>query len=266
MSHENGLITEEIAESIGVNGFMTTISTACSSGANAIAYGAELIKASILDRVIVGGADAISLFNMKGFSSLNIYDPEPCRPFSSNRIELNIGEGAAFLILENEKSREITGNQSCGRLIGWNNSSDAHHQTASSEEGYGAYLSMSKTLEMANVTPSQIDYINMHGTGTPNNDLAESNAVLKLFGSTLPPFSSTKPYTGHTLAAAGAMEAVFCLLALQNQCLFPNLNYVDSNELLKPVVEFTPNYHLNKVLSNSFGFGGNCSSVLISKV
>jgi 3-oxoacyl-(acyl-carrier-protein) synthase len=172
------------------------------------------------------------------------------------------------LVLENEKSISVTGNKPLCILAGWNNSSDAFHQTASSENGKGAYLAMINALSKANLTSEKINYINAHGTGTGNNDLSESMAIKNVFGDNLPPFSSTKGFTGHTLAAAGAIEAVYCVQSIQSQAVLPNLNF--SNPMKEtgmiPETTFRSGMNIENVLSNSFGFGGNCTCLIFSKV
>lgn len=255
-----GVHAEQIAQHFGIQDFVTTISTACSSAANAIMLGARLIKNGNLDRVIVGGTDCLSAFTINGFSSLMIYSNEPCQPFDDNRNGLNLGEAAAYLVLESEKVSQ--GKNILGYLTGYGNANDAFHQTASSEDGEGAYLAMRKALEMSNLNPSEIDYINAHGTATPNNDLSEGKSILRLFEE-VPDFSSTKAFTGHTLAAAGSVEAIFSLLALKNQTVFSNLNFhTPMNEFhLIPQVG-TKRKEIKTVLSNSLGFGGNCSSLI----
>ena len=268
MTHDNGRTTERIAVELGISGYIGTISTACSSGANAIMHGARLIEGNKLDRVLVGGSDPIALFDIKGFSSLNIYDPDICKPFDDARKGLNLGEGAGFLVLENEKSISITGNKPLCILSGWNNSSDAFHQTASSENGKGAYLAMINALSKANINSDKISYINAHGTGTGNNDLSESIAIKNVFGENLPPFSSTKGFTGHTLASAGAIEAVYCVQSIQSQAVLPNLNFsnpMKETEMI-PETTFRSGMNIENVLSNSFGFGGNCTCLIFSKV
>jgi len=268
MTHDNGRTTERIAEYLNITGYIGTISTACSSGANAIMMGARLIQSDRLDRVVVGGVDPLAQFDVKGFSSLNIYDPNICKPFDDQRRGLNLGEGAGFMVLENEKSISLTGSEKLGVVAGWSNATDAFHQTASSAEGKGAYLTMVNALAKAHLTPDQIDYVNAHGTGTGNNDLSESTAIMNVFGERIPPFSSTKGFTGHTLAAAGAIEAVYCIMSLQEQALLPNLNFsVPMRETgLSPVTSFSSKLPLAHVLSNSFGFGGNCTSLIFSRV
>ncbi|APS39667.1 beta-ketoacyl-[acyl-carrier-protein] synthase family protein [Salegentibacter sp. T436] len=259
-----GFTTEKIAEYFEVNGFVSTISTACSSGANAIMLGARMIKTGKLKRVIVGGTDCLTKFTLNGFNSLMILSNEQCKPFDENRKGLNLGEGAAYLVLEAEE--EINGKPVLGRISGYGNANDAFHQTASSENGEGAFLAMQKALKTAGIPVEKINYINAHGTATKNNDKAESAALERIFSNKLPDFSSTKAFTGHTLAAAGALEAVYSLLAIQNEQVFPNLNF--SNPMLNP--GFIPVTNLKEkpidyVLSNSFGFGGNCTSLIFSE-
>jgi len=221
-----------------------------------------------LDRVIVGGSDPLAIFDIKGFSSLNIYDQEICKPFDDKRMGLNLGEGAGFLVLENEESIAVTGNNPLCLLSGWNNASDAFHQTASSSNGEGAYLAMINAITKANISPGKIDYINAHGTGTGNNDLSESIALKTVFGDNMPAFSSTKGFTGHTLAAAGAIEAVFCVQAIQSQAILPNLNFSTpmTETGMIPEKDFRSEMQVDYVLSNSFGFGGNCTCLIFSKV
>ena len=267
MTHDNGRTTERLAAELGISGYIGTISTACSSGANAIMQGARHIEGNKLDRVMVGGADPLALFDIKGFSSLNIYDQDICKPFDNARKGLNLGEGAAFLVLENEKSISITGNTPLCLLSGWDNSTDAFHQTASSENGKGAFLAMIKALAKANITADHINYINAHGTGTGNNDLSESAAIKNVFGNKIPPFSSTKGFTGHTLAAAGAIEAVYCVQSIQTQAIFPNVNFSTPMKETGMVPEkiYRSGIPVEHVLSNSFGFGGNCTCLIFSK-
>lgn len=264
--HDNGAGTDILAEYLGISTYKFTISTACSSGANAVLLGARLIEADILDRVLVGGGDAISNFTLNGFDSLGIYDTEWCKPFDNNRKGLNLGEGAGFVLLESEKSLAISNNKVLANVTGWANANDSYHQTASSPEGTGATLAVSQALKKAHLAPEQIDYVNAHGTATPNNDLSESTALTNVFGDNIPPFSSTKAYTGHTLAASGGIEAVFSVLAIQENILLPNLNHAEPmNETgYFPVTEIQSK-PISHVLSNSFGFGGNSTSLVFSK-
>ncbi len=266
-SHHAGDSTQKIAEQLGIEeSLVTTISTACSSAANAIMLGARLIKSGKLDRVLVGGADCLSKFTINGFKTLMILSDTFNTPFDENRKGLNLGEAAAFLILESDEVVKAENKKVLAYVKGYGNANDAFHQTASSENGDGATLAMEKALKIADLKPSEIDYINAHGTATGNNDLSEGRAILRVFGEEMPEFSSTKAFTGHTLAAAGAIEAVYSVLALQNNMIFPNLNFKT------PMKEFSmipqtklKEKELNTVMSNSLGFGGNCSTVIFSK-
>ena len=259
-----GYTTENIAQYFGLNNFVTTISTACSSSANAIMLGARMIQAGKLKRVIVGGTDCLTKFTLNGFNSLKILSTENSKAFDEHRNGLNLGEAAAFLMLEAEDVLE--GKKVLGRVSGYGNANDAFHQTASSENGEGAYLSIQKALQQAGLSASEIDYINAHGTGTVNNDLAESHAIIRSFGKNIPEFSSTKAFTGHTLGAAGAVEAIFSLLAIQNQEIYPALNFQHPMAVtgLKPATSNTQK-KIENVLSNSFGFGGNCTSLIFQR-
>ena len=265
-THDCGDSTERIADYLGNVDYVTTISTACSSAANAIMLGCRMIKHGQLDRVVVGGVDALSKFTFNGFNTLMILDREWCKPFDENRKGLNLGEGAAFVVIEGEKALNLRKGKALAEVVGYANANDAYHQTASSPEGYGATLAIQQALAMSGLAPSQIDYINMHGTGTPNNDLSESFATKAVFGNQVPKFSSTKAFTGHTLAAAASIEAVISVLSLQNSMIFPNLNFITAIAETGLVPETTlVNTPLNTILSNSFGFGGNCSSLIFKK-
>lgn len=268
MTHDNGRTTEHIARTLSFSGYIDTVSTACSSGANALMQGARLIEGNLLDRVLVGGSDPLTIFNMKGFGSLMIYDPGLCKPFDAARKGLNLGEGAGFLLLENGYSISKSGNTPLCELSGWHNATDAYHQTASSPAGIGATLTMKGAMAKAGVSPEQISYINAHGTGTDNNDLSESRALKNVFGNRVPPFSSTKGFTGHTLAAAGAIEAVYCVLAITSGAVLPNLHFTNPipETGLIPETNFRTDAKIDYVLSNSFGFGGNCTSLIFNKL
>jgi 3-oxoacyl-(acyl-carrier-protein) synthase len=266
-SHNVGDNTDKIASELGLNGMVTTISTACSSAANAIMLGARLIKSGKLDRVIVGGTDALSKFTINGFKTLMILSDGYNKPFDNDRTGLNLGEAAAYLVLESEELVKKENKKVLARISGYGNANDAFHQTASSENGDGAFLAMEKAFKIAQLQPKQIDYINVHGTATPNNDLSEGRAIVRLFGeNNVPDFSSTKPFTGHTLAAAAAIEAVYSVLAIQNNVVFPNLNFKTPMEEFNLVPQTTLKHAtIEHVLSNSFGFGGNCSTLIFSK-
>lgn len=266
--HECGSKTEIVADQLGITDYMTTVSTACSSSANAIFYGARLIKNDILDVVIAGGTDALTKFTLNGFNTLMILDKEFCRPFDEHREGLNLGEGAGYLVLVSEKVAETLNKWPYCKLSGYNNSNDAYHQTASSPEGTGSYLAMKGALEKSGLQPSDIDYINLHGTGTPNNDSAEGTAVKKIFYPHYPAMSSTKSYTGHTLGASGGIEAVFSVLAIKHRIIYPNLRFktLMTGLELVPETKFLKDQDIKNVMSNSFGFGGNCTSLIFSGV
>jgi 3-oxoacyl-(acyl-carrier-protein) synthase len=248
----------------GINGIIDTINTACSSSANAIMYGARLINSGLAKRAIVGGVDSLAKFTINGFNALRILSPEICTPFDENRKGLNLGEGAAFLVLEREE--DCKGKKVYASLTGYCNANDAFHPSSLSDEGDGPFLAMKGAQEMAQLLTTEIDFINAHGTGTENNDLAESRAILRLFDNP-PAFASTKSNIGHTLGAAGAIEAVYCILTLTQQEVYPSLHFKQPIAAtgLVPVQSYKK-MPLKHVMSNSFGFGGNCTSLIFSKV
>jgi len=261
-----GSNTAQIARGFGRFALLDTISTACSSAMNAIEVGANLLKTGRYQQVVVGGTESLSRFHLNGFNTLMILDREACRPLDETRAGLNLGEGAAYLVLETEASATQRGVKPLAVLSGYGNACDAFHQTASSEDGEGAYRAMQKALTMAGLAPSDIDYVNMHGTGTPNNDPSELAAMHRIWDA-FPPYSSTKGFTGHTTSASGSIEAVFCLLALQHQFLPVSLNCTTpiAGEPA-PVGANTPLPvgGIKHVLCNAFGFGGNDSAMVIS--
>lgn len=266
--HECGSVTELVADALGIKKHISTISTACSSSANAIFYGARLIKNNLLDVVVAGGTDALTRFTLNGFNTLMILDEQLCQPFDENRRGLNLGEGSGYIVLVSDKVAASLKMSPTVTLSGYFNANDAYHQTASSPDGTGSYLAMSGALKQAGLKPSDIDYINLHGTGTQNNDIAEGTAIKRLFDASFPKMSSTKAYTGHTLGACGGIEAAYSILALQHGMLFPNLRMQNPMKDLpfSPETIFRKNIPLKHVLSNSFGFGGNCSSLIFSKI
>jgi 3-oxoacyl-(acyl-carrier-protein) synthase len=266
--HECGCVTEAIADQLGIRDYMTTLSTACSSSANAISYGARLIKNNLLDVVLAGGTDALTKFTLNGFNTLMILDKDYCRPFDENRQGLNMGEGAGYVVLVSAEVAKTLSKELYCKLSGYNNSNDAYHQTASSPDGTGPYLAMKGALVKSGLNPSNIDYINLHGTGTPNNDAAEGTAVKRLFDPNYPPMSSTKSFTGHTLGASGGIEAVFSILAIRNGIIYPNLRFeTQMHEFsFAPEKRFLTGQTINHVMSNSFGFGGNCTSLIFSRI
>ncbi len=266
VNHECGTVTELAADYLGIRNFVSTVSTACSSSANAIFTGARMIQAGLLDFALVGGTDALTRFTLNGFNTLMILDRELCRPFDENRHGLNLGEGAAYIVLANEKGMKQLNKKPYARISGFANANDAFHQTASSPEGTGPFLAMKGALDNARIQPSDIDYINLHGTGTQNNDIAEGTAIRLLFDPVYPKMSSTKAYTGHTLGASGAVEAVYSILAIQHGLIFPNLRFQTAMKELpfQLVTACLKNQVIQHVMSNSFGFGGNCSSLIFS--
>lgn len=260
--------TEKIADHLGIRDYLTTISTACSSSANALMFGARMIQHGLLDRVVAGGTEALTKYHLKGFNALHILDKEPCKPFDARRNGITLGEGAAYLVLESEESVWLSDKQILCELIGWGNACEAFHQTASAPDGIGAYLTMKKAIELSGLNPANIDYINAHGTGTDINDIAEGLAIEKLFREKIPLVSSTKPFTGHTTSAAGATEAILSILCILHQMILPNLNFSEPMKELKftPVNMLLRNVPVNNVMSNSFGFGGNDTSLIFRKV
>lgn len=267
VNHGCGSISELVAGRLGINGYVTTINTACSSSANAIFFAARLIKHNMLDVAVAGGADSLTKFTLNGFNTLMILDRNECKPFDDERSGLNLGEGAGYIVLVSEKVMLSLNKQPYCRLSGYQNANDAYHQTASSPDGTGSYLAMTGALQRAGLRPGDIDYINLHGTGTQNNDFAEGTAVKRVFGEKYPPLSSTKSFTGHTLGASGGVEAVLSVLSVKHGMLYPNLRFqTPMHELgITPQTTFEKGKDIRHVLSNSFGFGGNCSSLIFSK-
>ncbi len=285
--HDCGSSTREMADLAGLSeAELCTISTACSSAANAIILGSEMLRMGEADIVIAGGTESLSKFHLNGFNTLMILDKEQCRPFDKTRTGLNLGEGAAFVVLtrtlvkseelrvKNESNKQGSEGNSDSSLFtlrsslfirGYGNRCDAFHQTASSENGEGAFLAMSDAMQMAGLKPQDIHYINAHGTGTPNNDASESAAIRRLFGDSIPPVSSTKGFTGHTTSAAGAIETVISILALQHGFVPANLGWkTQDSDCITPSMG-SGKYPISNVLCNSFGFGGNDSALIISK-
>lgn len=263
-SHDCADSTLRMAQLLGITGFTTTISTACSSAANAILLGARLINSGRFDTVIAGGTDALCRFTLNGFNSLKILDKELCRPYDNSRAGLNLGEGAGYIVLQNEKAMR---RQPYCRLTGYANTNDAFHQTGSSPEGNGAFRAMNEAITMAGITPDEVSYINVHGTGTPLNDLSESRAMLRLFKNHVPPFASVKGYIGHALGGSEGIEAVYSALCVAQGIVLPNLRFTTPIEetMLTPVIRYSEGNPIRHVLSNAFGFGGNETSLLFSQ-
>lgn len=267
--HDCGACTDIIAREFGGHyEVVTTISTACSSAANAVILGANLIREGRADIAVVGGTECLSKFHVNGFNTLMILDPNPCRPFDAERHGLNLGEGAAYIVIESEAcARQRHAIPLC-ELSGYGNACDAFHQTATSPNGEGAYLAMKQALEMSGLEAGDVDYVNAHGTGTGNNDECEGIAMMRIFGNEMPPVSSTKSYTGHTTSAAGGVESVISILTLLHDFIPANLGYEHPMEqhTFRPVDHVMENVRLTHVLTNSFGFGGNDSSCIFSRI
>lgn len=265
LSHPCGHSTGLISNIIPRCDYSNTISTACSSGANSILQAVKLIKNGRLDRAIAGGTDGLSNFTIQGFSSLMIFDEKRCSPFDTNRAGLNLGEGAGYVLLENEKSLKESGNTPLGKISGYGIANDSFHQTALSPNGLGAVLAMRQALHQSKLEARDIDYINTHGTATENNDEVELRAIQSLFTEKVPDYSSTKSFTGHTLGASGAIEAVYSLLAINNNCAFPSLNIKNDMNKECPALKKLIRKNISNVLTNSFGFGGNQTTLIVSE-
>lgn len=257
---EMGATASFVASLLGVTGPVFGISTACSSGAKALASARRLLRAGVCDVVIAGGVDTLCHLTVQGFSSLEAVSDQLCNPFSKNRCGINIGEGAGLFLV----SREPHGVE----LAGVGESSDAHHISAPDPSGAGAIRCMSAALQDAGITPQDIGYINLHGTATPLNDQMESRAVAELFGQS-GRCSSTKPFTGHTLGAAGALEAAICWLALEKNFI-PQHFWDNCPDLTLPAINLTKGVAepegFQYALSNSFAFGGNNISLILRRL
>ena len=253
-------------EAFAISAPCFVIANACASGTNAIGRAFECVRSGKYERALTGGYDALSELVFVGFDSLQAATPEKCRPFDRDRTGMVLGEGAAVLALENFESASQRGATIMGEIIGYGISTDNHHLTQPDPSGSGPRRAMEQALQSANCAPGQVNYINAHGTATPFNDAAEGKAISELFGRV--PVSSTKSMIGHSLGAAGAIEAVVCLLALQSQFLPPNINFraSDPDLALNVVANESRDAKINIALSNSFGFGGTNASVLIRKV
>lgn len=260
-SNDCGKSTHDMAHMAGLDGAETcTISTACSSALNSIIVGSEMLRTGEADIVIAGGSEALTRFHLNGFNTLMILDRRQCRPFDADRAGLNLGEGAAFVVLEKN-----AGERSKAFVSGYGNCCDAFHQTASSPEGDGAYLAMTEALAMAGLRPDEIGYVNAHGTGTPNNDVSESHALQRVFGDSLPEISSTKGFTGHTTSASGSIESIMCILAMRHGFTPANLGWqTPMPDGIVPTMGRS-GVKLDHALCNSFGFGGNDSSLVLSR-
>ncbi|MDG4811606.1 beta-ketoacyl-ACP synthase [Hydrogenovibrio sp. 3SP14C1] len=259
-THRMNALADFCAEALNVTGPRMIISTACSSSAKVFASASRWIDHGLVDAVIVGGVDTLCLTTIHGFNALGLISQEIVKPLDQARDGINIGEAGGFMLLERARPH-----QNNIQLTGFGETSDAYHISTPHPTGEGAQKAMQQALTMAGLTADDIDYLNLHGTGTPSNDLAESQAVGTVFANQMPLLSSTKGFTGHTLGAAGITEAVFCQIALQEQMALPNLNLktLDENLSLHPVQEPQP-ANIQHCMSNSFGFGGNNASLVFS--
>ena len=251
-------------QAFGIETPCQIIANACASGTNAIGHAFQCIRTGRYQRVLAGGYDALCELVFVGFDSLQAATPDKCRPFDAQRSGMVLGEGAAVLALEEWNSAKERGATILAELKGYGISTDNHHLTQPDPSGIGPRVAMEQALQSANLDPAEIDYVNAHGTATRFNDAAEAKAIQDLFSSP-PPTSSTKSMMGHSLGAAGAIEAVVCLLALQHGLLPPNINFNKlDDEINLDVVANTPRFHsVNTVLSNSFGFGGTNASIVL---
>lgn len=262
---EMGSPAQLLADELGVSGPAYAHSSACSSSAKALASAARLLRMGLCDAVVAGGADSLCAFTVAGFAALESVSAQRCNPMSAHRHGINIGEGAALFL--------VTAESGTVALAGWGESSDGHHMSAPDPQGAGAHVAMTEALHRAGLQPADIDYVNMHGTATPQNDAMESKVIGALFGCEVP-VSSTKPFTGHTLGAAAAIEAALCWIALQpdnargqlpphlwdgvRDPALPALNLVPAGAALgRP---------LRHVISNSFAFGGSNAVLVLGSV
>jgi 3-oxoacyl-[acyl-carrier-protein] synthase-1 len=256
-THNTFSVAEFVRARLGLKGPCAAISTACSSSAKAFASAARLMDAGLIDAAVVGGVDTLCLTTLYGFNSLELLSAEPCRPYDAQRGGISIGEAAAFFLLDRDAARASV------ELLGTGESSDAHHMSSPHPDGLGAQRAMQAALDRAGLGADAIDYLNLHGTGTQSNDSAEDRAVVALFGDAVP-VNSTKGMTGHTLGAAGAVEALVCALAIEEGFIpaSPGTRSLDP-QLRARYEKTTRPAKIDRVLSNSFGFGGsNCSLVL----
>jgi 3-oxoacyl-[acyl-carrier-protein] synthase I len=262
---EMGAVAGVLARELAVGGPAYVHSSACSSSAKAMASAARLIKMGVCDAVVTGGVDTLCEFTVAGFSALESVSAHRCNPLSANRKGINLGEGAGLFLMSREPSAVA--------LCGWGESSDGHHMSAPDPLGVGARIAITHALERAGVTPEDIDYINLHGTATQQNDAMEARVVHQLFGTRVA-VSSTKPFTGHTLGAAGAVEAALCWIAMQDDndrgALPPHLWDGEQDEALPALNVVPPGACLGRPLrwavSNSFAFGGSNAALVFGRM
>ncbi len=259
-THNTASVARYVRAALGLTGPACVVSTACSSSAKVYAAAERLIRLGLIDAAVVGGVDSLCMTTLYGFKALELTSGQICRPWDATRAGLSIGEAAAFALLE--RAGGAAPARAMGWLLGAGESSDGHHMSSPHPEGAGAALAMRAALAQAGLRPDDVNYLNLHGTGTPGNDAAEDRAVCAVFGSTLP-CSSTKGYTGHTLGAAGGVEASIALLALQHGLAPPSLNLQQQDPGLHAGLLREPLQKPLKVAaSNSFGFGGSNASLV----
>ncbi len=263
-NHPLGTIADRLATELKLEGERHTFATACSSSANAIGYAAMRVGAGA-PWALAGGVDALCRITYSGFYSLKLVSEERCRPFDAKRNGLSLGEAAAFLVLESEEAAKARGARVWGWVTGWGCSADAHHMTAPHPEGAGAIRAMKLALEDAGRTPGEVSYVNAHGTATPANDKMEALALSAVFGAEMPPVSSTKGATGHTLGAAGAIEAVFSVLAMNESFTPRTVGLTEPDPAAKVRHATEGNVDVKCVLSSSFGFGGNNTAIVLER-
>jgi 3-oxoacyl-[acyl-carrier-protein] synthase-1 len=256
--HPFHLVSTVLEEATGARGPCFVISTACSSGGKALGAARRLVATGVADAVLTGAVDALCQTTLRGFHSLSILSPEPCRPFGAGRLGISIGEGAAFLLVEREGDAAV-------ELLGVGESSDAYHMSSPDPEGRGARAAMVAALEQAGLGPADVDHVNAHGTGTPRNDEAEARALEELFGVAVPTVS-TKGYTGHLLAAGGTTEAIFAMECIERGWIPASLGAAPVDPAIRMDIPVAGRDQACRVvLSNSFGFGGSNVSVLLGR-
>jgi 3-oxoacyl-[acyl-carrier-protein] synthase II len=258
---------ETLGWRLGLTGPKETVVMACASGGASIALGADLIRQGVVATAVVGGVDALTRICFMGFNALKLLDPTPCRPFDRDRRGMSIGEAAAFLVLEDAERCHARGGRPHARLAGYGMTTDAHHVTAPHPEGEGMIRAMQMALTDGDLAPAAVDYVNAHGTGTPQNDRAEALALRHVFGEGSVLVSSTKSLIGHTMAAAGSVEAAATVLALQHGLLPPtaNLEHVDPEVPFDCLPGTARPAEISAALSNSFGFGGQNVSLVFTR-
>ena len=265
--HAASTVSHAVADAVGAAGPRLTLSTACSSGANALLLGADMLRAGDVDRVVAGGADSLTWITVAGFSSLRLMADSPCRPFGVDRAGLNLGEAGAALVLERGSDLRARGGRALAWLAGAGCTCDAHHMTAPAPDGARVVAAIRDALRAADLDSSDIDYVNAHGTATPTNDIAEARALRQVFGSDMPPVSASKSFLGHTLGAAGAIEAVISVLTLHDGVLPATLNTREPDPEAPPDLVLEPGRRADPaaVLSTSFAFGGNNAALVLTK-